>query len=453
MKKGDPTSLGTERIRLLIPQYAIPSIIAMLATSLYNVVDSIFIGQGCGPLAIAGLAICFPMMNLSAAFGAMVGVGASTVIGIRLGQKDYEGAEYAIGNVVILNVIIGTLFMLVYLIFLDEILIFFGASENTLTYARDSMIVLLWGNIITHLYHGLTNVLRATGYPQRAMGITIFSVIINILFNYIFIFVLEMGIMGAAIGTICAQSVALLAIIYHFSRPNTYLRFKRHIFKFRSKMAGEVISIGASSFFNNCCACLVVLLINNSLKQYGGDLYIGAYGIANRIVMIFAMVAMGLHQGIQPIVSFNFGARQFERFLKTFKLGVICATLITFSAFIAGELFARPIVKLFTTDEQLIEYSCHAMHIMVVVFPLVGFQMVSIAFFTAIGKAKKAIFLSLTRQLIFLIPMLLILPPFFGTDGVWMSMPISDMLSVVTVSIMIYFQIKQLRQEIALSKA
>lgn len=443
MKKGDPTILGTERIRKLLPSFTIPSIIAMTAVSLYNVVDSIFIGQGCGPLAIAGLAVTFPLMNLSAAFGAMVGVGASTVIGVKMGQKDYDNAENVLGHVVMLNIAIGAIFMIVCLSFLDDILMFFGASEMTLPYARDYMQVLLYGNILTHLYLGLNDAIRATGYPKRAMAATLTAVVINTLFNYIFILKMGLGIKGAAMGTLCAQFVAFSMNIFHFSRKSTFLRFKRKVFRLRRHYTKSILSIGMSSFFANSCACLVVLLINNGLKTYGGDLYIGAYGISNRIVMIFAMIVMGLNQGAQPIISYNYGAGHFSRFFKTYKLGAILATGVTCCAFIVGEFFPYAVVSLFTDDEQLISYACHALRIMVCVFPLVGFQMMSVGFFTAVGKAKKAVFLSLTRQLVFLVPLLSLLPMWFGVDGVWMSMPISDLLSVLTTGTMVYLQIRQ----------
>lgn len=446
MKKGDPTILGTERIRKLLPSFTIPSIIAMTAVSLYNVVDSIFIGHGCGALAIAGLAVTFPLMNLSAAFGAMVGVGASTVIGVKMGQKDYDNAENVLGHVVMLNIAIGAIFMIVCLSFLDDILIFFGASEMTLPYARDYMQVLLYGNILTHLYLGLNDSIRATGYPKRAMAATLTAVVINTLFNYIFILKMNLGIKGAAMGTLCAQFVAFSMNIFHFSRKSTFLRFKRKVFRLRRHYTKSILSIGMSSFFANSCACLVVLLINNGLKTYGGDLYIGAYGISNRIVMIFAMIVMGLNQGAQPIISYNYGAGHFSRFFKTYKLGAILATGVTCCAFIVGEFFPYAVVSLFTDDEQLISYACHALRIMVCVFPLVGFQMMSVGFFTAVGKAKKAVFLSLTRQLVFLVPLLSLLPMWLGVDGVWMSMPISDLLSVLTTGTMVYLQIRQFHQ-------
>lgn len=438
--------LGTERIGKLLLRYSIPSIIAMTAASLYNMIDSIFIGRGCGPMAIAGLAVTFPLMNLSAAFGAMVGVGSSTLVSVKMGQKDIEGAENTLGNVVILNTIIGLLFMVVALIFLDPILTFFGASENTLPYAREYMQVLLFGNVLTHLYLGLNDVVRASGYPQRAMAATLTSVGINAVFNYFFIFVLDLGIKGAAIGTLCAQFVAFCGLCYHYTRPDTYIKFKRKIFKFRAKTAKEILSIGCAPFFTNFCACIIVLLINNGLKSNGGDYYVGAYGIANRISFVFIMVANGFNQGMQPILGYNYGAGQVYRSIKAYKLTVVATVTVTTSCFLMSMFFPELAVGLFTSDEEMIEIACHALAVMTCIFPLVGFQITSTGFFMSLGMAHKAVFLSLTRQLLMVIPFLLILPHFFGVDGVWFSMPAADLMSTITVAVMIFFQLRKFNQ-------
>lgn len=435
--------LGTERIGKLLMRYSIPSIIAMTASSLYNMVDSIFIGRGCDSLAIAGLAVTFPLMNLSAAFGAMVGVGSATLVSVKMGQKDYEGAENTLGNVVILNVAIGLLFMIGALLFLDPILIFFGASENTLPYAREYMQVLLWGNVLTHLYLGLNDVVRASGYPQRAMGATLIAVFINAVFNYIFIFVLKLGIKGAAIGTLCAQGVAFLGLCYHYTRPETLIKFKRSIFKFKPKVAKGIISIGCAPFFTNFCACIVVLLITNGLKNNGGDYYIGAYGIVNRIAFVFVMIANGFNQGMQPILGYNYGAGQIHRSIRAYKLTVVCAVMVTTSCFLLSLFCPEVAVSLFTSDQEMVQIACHALWVMTCIFPLVGFQITSTGFFMSLGMAHKAVFLSLTRQLIILIPFLLILPRFWGVEGVWMSMPISDFLSALIVAIMLVKQIRK----------
>lgn len=439
--------LGTERVGRLLLRYSIPSIIAMTAASLYNMVDSIFIGQGCGPLAIAGLAVTFPLMNLSAAFGAMVGVGSSTLVSVKMGQRDIEGAEETLANVVILNTVIGILFMAVVMMFLDPILIFFGASDQTLPYAREYMQTLLWGNVLTHLYLGLNDVVRASGYPQRAMAATLTAVTINAVFNYVFIFILNLGIRGAAIGTLCAQGVAFLGICYHYSRPDTYIKFKRQAFHFKARIAKGIISIGCAPFFTNFCACIVVLLINNGLKNNGGDYYVGAYGIANRIAFVFIMVANGFNQGMQPILGYNYGAGQVQRSIRAYRLTVVAAVTVTSSCFVMSALFPEIPISLFTTDQELIDISSRALWIMTCVFPIVGFQITSTGFFMSLGMAKKAMFLSMTRQLLMLIPFLIILPKFFGVDGVWMSMPVADVLSSVTVAVMVVIQIRKFNQK------
>ena len=442
MSLQNPLSLGTEDIRKLLIRYAVPAIVAMTAASLYNMMDSIFIGHGVGPLAIAGLAVTFPFINLAAAFGALVGVGASTLVSVKMGQKDLQSAEAVLGNVVVMNLVIGLLFMSVCLIFLDPILIFFGASADTLPYARDYMKVILYGNLITHIYMGLNEVMRASGYPQRAMAATLFAVIINGIFNALFIFVLDMGIMGAALGTICAQFMALIGVMCHFFHKKSYIRFQHGIFRLKMSIVGSMLAIGLSPFLMNVCSCLIVMLVNNGLKNYGGDMY----GIVNRIVFLFIMIVMGFNQGMQPIAGYNYGARQVERVVKVLKYTILCGVSVTSLGFLICQLFPRAIISLFTTDTELINIAVHGMRLILLLLPFVGLQMVSTSFFQSVGMAGKAIFLSLTRQLIYLLPCLLILPALYGTDGVWLSFPIADGLAVLTSSSMLWWQLKKFRQ-------
>lgn len=445
VRDNAPLVLGTEKIGKLLMQYAIPAIIAMTASSLYNMVDSIFIGHGVGSLAIAGLAITFPLMNLAAAFGSLVGVGASTLVAIKLGQKDKESATHVLGNVVLLNAIIGLIFMTVALVFLNPILLFFGASPDTLPYAREYMEVILAGNLITHIYMGLNEVLRASGYPQKAMIATLMAVIVNCVLDALFIFVFEWGIRGAALATIAAQAISLGWELYHFSSKKSFLHFQRGIFGLKRHIVGGMLAIGLSPFLMNLCACFVVILINKSLKAHGGDLAIGAYGIVNRVVFLFIMIVMGFNQGMQPIAGYNFGARQFDRLIQVLKYTIFCGVTVTTIGFLSGQLFPRSIVYLFTTDAELIRIAVEGLRIVLIFFPVVGFQMVTSSFFQSIGMAKKAIFLSLTRQLLFLIPSLLILPNFFGTDGVWMSMPVADAIATIVAALMLRWQLKHLK--------
>ena len=439
-QKGNAMELGTQPVGKLLMQYAIPAIIAMTASSLYNIVDSIFIGQGVGPLAISGLAVTFPFMNLGAAFGAMVGVGASTLISVKLGQRDYTTAQVVLGNVITLNTIIGVVYTIVCLMFLDPILYFFGASADTIVYARDFMEVILLGNIFTHMYLGLNAVLRASGHPQKAMYATINTVIINTILAPIFIYGFDWGIRGAAIATVIAQIVSLIWQFKILTNKNELLHLRRGIYHLQSKIVRNMIAIGLSPFCMNVASCFIVIFINQGLKEYDGDLAIGAYGIVNRLTFICVMIVMGITQGMQPIAGYNYGAQQYHRVNEVLKLAIWGATAVTTFTFLVGELIPELTVSIFTTDEGLISRAAEGFRISVLLFPIVGFQMVTSNFFQSIGMANKAIFLSLTRQLLFLLPCLIVLPRFMGAAGIWWSMPISDLIASIVAAVLLYKQ-------------
>lgn len=450
-----PTSLGTESIPKLLKQYAVPAIIAMTASSLYNMIDSAYIGQGVGPMAISGLAVTFPLMNLSTAFGTLVGVGASTLISVLLGQRNYSVARRVLGNVIIMNCVIGLLFMGVSLLFLDPILYFFGASEATIPYAREYMQVVLIGNIITHLYFGLNAVLRAAGHPRKAMYATILTVALNTILDPIFIFVLDMGIRGAAIATVISQLVSLIWQIKIFSNKEEFLHFSKDMMKFDYKIAYRSLSIGMAPFLMNVASCFIVILINKGLQTYGdmemaggGDLSIGAYGIINRLSFLFVMVVMGFTQGMQPIAGYNYGAQLYDRVIKVLRLTIICATIVMTAGFLVAMIFPELMIKIFTSDPQLIDLSSKGARLVFLAFPIVGFQIVTSNFFQSLGMAKKAIFLSLSRQLLFLAPCLIILPRFIGVKGVWLSLPISDIISTIVTIFMLRTLLKQFNEEI-----
>ena len=437
MDKNKATlELGTKPVGRLLVQYALPAIIAMTASSLYNMVDSIFIGQGVGALAISGLAVTFPFMNLSAAFGAGVGVGSSSYLSVKLGQKDYSTAQRILGNNVTLNVIIGLLFSAVSLIFLDPILFFFGASEQTLPYAREYMVIILLGNIITHLYFGMNAVLRAASKPREAMYTTIFTVVLNSLLDPLFIYTFDLGIRGAAIATILSQTVALVWQIRLFSDKSQLLHLKRGIYKLDNTIVKNILGIGISPFAMNATACLVAIFVNQRLLEYGGDLAVGAYGIANRVGFIFIMINFGVNQGMQPIAGYNYGAQKYDRLMRVLKLAMIAGTCITTSGFLVAEFIPNICVRLFTSDSRLTELSVNGLRIMMAAMPIVGYQMIVTNFFQSIGKAKISIFLSLSRQLLFLVPLIGVLPLFFGVNGVWVAMPISDSFSALFALVM-----------------
>jgi len=441
-----PTELGTEKVSKLLMQYALPAIIAMTAASLYNLLDSIFIGHGVGALAISGFAITFPFINIAAAFGSLVGVGAGTLISVRLGQKDYATAQRVLGNVFILNIVIGTLFTIVSLVFLDPILYFFGASESTIAYAREYMFIILLGNIVTHLYFGLNSVLRSAGHPKKAMMLTILTVVLSTALDPLFIFVFGWGIRGAAIATILAQLVALIWQFKIFRNKNELLYLHKGIFKPDFRIIKDMCSIGLAPFLMNTASCAIVILINNALKTHSGDLAIGAYGIINRIAFIFVMIVMGLNQGMQPIAGYNYGAKQIARVQEVLKLTVIFATIITTIAFLIGIFIPEQTARIFTSDEELIQLSAYGLRTAIIFFPLIGAQIVIANFFQSIGMAGKAIFLSLIRQVIVLIPCLVILPEFFGITGVWMSLPISDLAASIVSTTMIIYQIRKFKK-------
>ena len=439
--------LGTKPVGGLLLQYALPAIIAMTASSLYNMVDSIFIGQGVGALAISGLAVTFPFMNLSAAFGAGVGVGASSYLSVKLGQKDYSSAQRILGNNITLNIIVGLLFMAVSLVFLDPILYFFGASEQTIPYAREYMIVILLGNVITHLYFGTNAVLRAASKPREAMYITIFTVVLNSILDPLFIYTFDMGISGAAYATVLSQAIALVLQTRLFCNPKEMLHLKRGIYSIDLTIVKNILGIGVSPFAMNATACLVSIFINQRLLQYGGDLAVGAYGIANRVAFIFIMINFGVNQGMQPIAGYNYGAQKFDRLMRVLKLAMIAGTCITTTGFLVAELMPGRCVRLFTDDAELSARAVNGLRIMMAAMPIVGYQMIVTNFFQSIGKAKISIFLSLSRQMLILIPMLLILPPLMGIDGVWTAMPISDTISALLALAMMVRYMKRFNRQ------
>ena len=434
-----PTELGTEKIGKLLRQYAVPGIIAQTAASLYNIVDSIYIGHipGVGSAAISGLAVTFPLMNLSIAMGTLVGVGAMTLISVLLGQRNYQAAQKVLSNVLTLNVFIGIIFTAVTLPFLNPILRFFGASDTTLPFARDYMLIILAGNVFTHLYHGFNGLIRSSGHPKVAMGLTLFTVFSNAILDPIFIFVLGMGIRGAALATILCQLVALVYTLRFLSDKRRLLHFTRPLFQLDWRIAKQSLAIGVGPFLMNVAACLVALFINQQLGKYGGDMAIGSYGILNRLTMLFVMVNMGFCQGLQPIAGYNYGARQYTRVREIFVLTAKWAVLVTTLCFLMSELIPHLAVRIFTNDPQMIDFAARGLRIMNCGFALVGFGMVTGNFFQCLGMVRKSIFLSLSRQLLFLLPLIYTLPLWLKESGVWISFPVSDTLNVVISVILI----------------
>lgn len=442
--------LAEKPVGSLLMQYAIPAIVAMAASSVYNIIDGIFIGQGVGAEAIMGLALTGPLMSLTAAFGAMVGVGAATLMSVKLGQKDYGTAQKILGNVVIMNLTLGIVLGMLLLVFINPILRFFGASDVTLPYARNFMSIILVGNVVTHMYLGLNALLRSTNRPQKAMCATIGTVVLNCILAPIFIFVLGWGIRGAATATIMAQMIMLTWQLRLFSNKDELIHLNRSIIKLDVKIVKESLLVGLPQFLINLCACLVAAIMTRSLTTYGGDMAVGAFGICNRFILFIVMVVIGLNQGMQPIAGYNFGARRYDRVLGVLNKALIFGSVITLTGFVIGVFFPTPFVSVFAKDSpQLIKLSAHALSCMVMMFPIVGIQIVSTAFFQSIGYAPKSIFLSLTRQLIFLVPAIFILPHLYADplEGLWHAAPVADGLASVLAITLLVLQVKKFKKQ------
>ena len=427
-------ALGQNSIGKLLAQYSIPAIIASIATSLYNIIDSIFIGRGVGAMAIAGLAITFPLMNLVAAFCMMIAAGGATISSIFLGQRNISRATDVVNNVLILCLIHAVVFGGGALLFLDEILYFFGATEETIPYAREFMEVILWGTPIAFVFIGLNNLMRATGYPKKAMISALLSVVVNLILAPIFIFKLELGIRGAALATVCGQFSAFIWVFIHFLSKKSTVHFQLGNRWLTGSIVKRIYAIGMSPFLMNVCACVVVVFINRALLDYGGEqgnLNVGAYGIINRTTMFFVMVVFGVTQGMQPILGYNIGAGNYDRVKRTLRTGIWLGVAITSIGWIISEGLPDTVSRLFTDDETLITISREGFRIYFIAYPVVGCQIVIQNFFQSVGKPNLSIFLSLTRQLIFLLPFLIFMPRLWGVDGVWISMATSDFIAFV----------------------
>lgn len=443
------SALAEKPVGSLLMQYAIPAIVAMAASSVYNIIDGIFIGQGVGPAAIMGLALTNPIMSLTAAFGAMVGVGAATLMSVKLGMKDYATAKKILGNVVIMNVAFGLALGLLLLAFINPILRFFGASDVTLPYARAFMSIILVGNVVTHLYLGLNAMLRSTNRPQKAMYATFGTVLLNCLFAPLFIFVFGWGIRGAALATISAQFIMLLWQLRLFSNKSDLIHLSRGILRLDGRIVRESLLVGLPQFLINLCACLVAAMLTRSLTTYGGDIAVGSFGICNRLILFIVMIVIGLNQGMQPIAGYNYGAQRYDRVIGVLKRALAFGTAITMTGFVIGTFFPTPFVSLFAKDSpELIAMAAHAMTCMVMMFPIVGMQIVSTSFFQSIGHASKSIFLSLTRQLIFLVPAMYVLPRIWDDplEGLWHAAPVADGLASVLAITLLVVQVKKFKK-------
>lgn len=444
LTQGDIKRLGSGKIGRLLWDYSIPAVVGMVVMSLYNVIDRIFIGQGVGPDAITGLTLTFPVMNISAAIGVLIGAGASAKVSILLGAKDRHGAEKTLGNSLTLIIVNACVYLTVMRIYLDDILRMFGADEAALPYAHDFMAYILPGMLIMNIGFSLNNVMRASGYPVKAMLTMFLGAGCNVILGPIFIFGLDMGIKGAAIATDLSMAIFAAVVLHHFCSRKSQLHFTHGSFKLSWKIVVGIIGIGAAPALVNLASCFINIIINHSLYEYGGNKAVAAAGIFTTYTSLICTTVVGLCQGMQPIIGYNYGAGNFHRLKKTYWLTVRCATGIVTVGAAFGLLYPHLIARAFTVDSGLIEVTSRAFSIALLCFWVVGFQIVSTTFFQSIGKVWQSIFLSLTRQVLFLIPLLLLLARWFSLDGVWMSFPISDIIATIVTASMIFYQFRQI---------
>lgn len=446
MQTKKELDLERKKISSLVWEYSLPAMVGTLVNTLYNIVDRIFIGQGVGSMAISGLAITFPVTILASSLGMLVGVGAASRISISLGEKRKDTAEKILSNSLLLTIVFNAIVMTFFYIYLDEILLAFGATENTIPYAREYLQIVLVGNVFVSLCYSFNNMMRASGYPQKAMFTMLIGAVLNIILDPIFIFVFKMGIAGVAWATVISMSVGMLFVMHHFVQMDSIIRLKKKYIRFNRDIILAIVSIGMSPFLMQVAASGVAVLMNTSLIKHGGDLAVGAFGILNSMTLVIVMIIVGLNQGTQPIIGFNYGAKRFGRVQDTFIYTLKVASIISTSGFVIGMFFPRTFASAFTRDVALLDIAEAGIRLGLISFPIVGFQIVAGSFFQSIGQAKKAIIQSLSRQILFLVPALLILPNLFGLTGVWMSMPISDFLSALLSLYLLIGQIRIIRE-------
>ncbi len=448
-KKASISELATRTIPRLLWQYSMPAIVGMVVMSLYNVIDRIFIGRGVGPEAIAGLALTFPVMNISAAIGVLIGAGAASRVSIMLGQNNRRGAEEVLGNSTVLIIINALVYLSLFAIFLDDILRLFGASDVTLPYAHDFMLWILPGMLIMNVMYSLNSVMRSTGYPRLAMITMFIGAGCNVVLAPIFIFLLDLGIKGAAIATDISMTVGMIFVVAHFCRKSSTVHFRKGIYRLRWHIITGIIGIGAAPSIINAASCAINILINRTLVELGGDLAVGAAGIFSTYSSLLCMIVVGLCQGVQPIIGYNYGAGHFDRMRRAFWLAVIIATIVTTVGCFFGVATPRWIALAFTDSDLLLNVTARGVGIAMLSFWAVGFQIVATTLFQSIGLAGKSIFLSLIRQVIFLIPLLIIMPRAMGLDGVWAAFPTSDACATIVTVFMVIWQLRVLKHRCA----
>lgn len=440
------TRLGEEKISKLLWEFSIPAIVGMIVISLYAVIDRIFVGRFVGSAAIAGMSITMPISFVMMACGMLIGVGSGALISIRLGEKKMDEAERILGNAVSLVLIFSTILSGLMLYFLDDLLLLFGASQQILPYGKQFIAIILYGSIFQYLSFTLTAIIRAEGSPRTAMVIMICNAGLNIILDYIFVYLLGYGVPGTAIATIISQCLATVLALFYFRGNNNMLRLRVKYMRLNYRLVLGIFSIGMAPFLMQLSGSLINILLNKGLSTYGGDTAIAAFGVISTVGMFLLMPVFGINQGVQPIIGYNYGAKDYKRVKKALRLAVYAAVTICTAGFLLVQIFPKQLMSIFSNDAKLLETSTHGLHFFMLLLPVVGYQIVCSNFFQAIGKAGKSMLMSLMRQVIALIPLVLILPRYYGLDGIWYAAPLSDLIAFIVTTIFIIFEWKKLSE-------
>ncbi len=434
--------LGDEKIGKLLLKLSIPATIGMLVQAMYNFVDTIFVGRGVGSLGIAAISISFPVQIFIMAFAQMFGIGGASIISRALGGKNQEKADRTAGNVIGASLLFGVSMAAIGILFLEPLLRALGASDNIIPYARDYLGVILIGTAFFSFGMAMNNVIRAEGKAKIAMLTMLISALLNIILDPIFIFALDMGIRGAAIATVISQAVTSVYVLGYFSFGKSSLKVRLKSLLPEWSIIREMVTVGLSAFSRQVAGSMLAIIMNNSLVFYGGDIAVSVYGVINRLLMVFVMPMFGINQGFAPILGYNYGARKLRRARDSVRLSTIVTTSLAVFSTVLMMIFARQLIGIFTNEAQLIELSTKALRIVIIALPSIGVQVIASGMFQALGKAGPALFLSLLRQIIILIPLVLIMPGYFGIDGIWLSFPLADSIAFV---ISLAFYIRELR--------